>query len=262
MPSPNPAITSAIMVRISRFRQLKNRYQDSQLGSTDYEILSNNKVTGWSVNFPIVRTCKPSKVCAQTCYGLLGPITWSNSLDKQTRNYHWVKSDPEDFSIHLEREVRRKLKRDPKFFLRWNGVGDLFEESVIALKHLNTLIPELPIWCVTRIPEQVPPLKNIQNIWVHFSLDRHSLERRARVEKLTRGNMLNLFFSYQADTGESIEEVPKGISVFFFDKYRIPVGSPISLRHPSLCPLNLSEDISNVCHSCRRCFNGDGVRMR
>lgn len=247
---------------ITRFRHLKNRYNPSKVVITDYEILSNNKVTGWSVNFPIVQTCKPSKVCSDTCYGLTGPITWSNSLEKQTRNYNWVKTDPIGFSLQLEREVRRKLKKDQKFFVRWNGVGDLFDESVKSIINLNRLIPELPIWCVTRIPEQVPPLKNLENLWVHFSLDKDTLDRKVVVEKLTGGDMKNLFFSYQTDRGELPQEVPDDVSVFFFDRYHIPKGSTISMDHPSLCPLNTSEDISNVCHSCRRCFNGEGFKLR
>lgn len=250
------------MVHITRFRQLKNRYQVSPLITTDYEILSNNKVTGWSVNFPIVQTCKPSRVCSDTCYGLTGPIIWSNSLNKQSKNYNWVKSDPEGFSLQLEKEVRRKLKRDPEFFIRWNGVGDLFEESVESLKILNSLIPELPIWCVTRIPDQVLPLKNLKNIWVHFSLDRDTHNRRVEVEKITQGDMNNLFFSYQTDKGEILDSVPTDVSVLFFDKYLIPNDSQIPLDHPSLCPLNLSEDISGICNSCRRCFNGEAVNFR
>ena len=31
-------------------------------------VLSHNKVTGWSVNLPIAKTCQPSKVCINTCY--------------------------------------------------------------------------------------------------------------------------------------------------------------------------------------------------
>ena len=247
------------MANITKFRQLKNRYQKSELVVTDYEILSSNKVTGWSVNFPIVQTCKPSKVCSNTCYGLTGPITWSNSLDKQTRNYNWVKSDPNGFSLHLEREARKRFKKDPNFFIRWNGVGDLFKESVESIKILNKLIPELPIWCVTRIPDQILPLKDLVNVWVHFSLDRDTLKRKDEVEKLTQENMSNLFFSYQTDRDEVIDKVPEDISVLFFDRYRIPRNSNLLSNHPSLCPLNLAEEITNVCHSCRRCFNGDAV---
>jgi hypothetical protein len=250
------------MVQPTKFRQLKNKYQKFNLVTTDYQILSNNKVTGWSVNFPIVRTCKPSKVCSETCYGLTGPITWSTSLNKQTRNYNWVKSDPSGFTLQLEREVRKRLKTDPKFYIRWNGVGDLFKESVESIKRLNELVPELPIWCVTRIPQHVLPLKDLVNVWVHFSLDRDTLKRRDEVEKLTQGDMRNLFYSYQTDRGELVAQVPQGISVLFFDKYRIPEGSNVLNDHPSLCPLNLTNDISNVCYSCRRCFNGDGVRLK
>lgn len=247
------------MVDISRFRKLKNRYSSVDMIGTDYEILSNNKVTGWSVNFPIVQTCKPSKICSETCYGLTGPITWSNSLNKQARNYNWARSDPKGFSLKLEQEVRRKLSKDSSFFLRWNGVGDLFKESVTSLQILNSLVPELPIWCVTRIPEHVLPLKNLRNLWVHFSLDKDSLARRTKVEHITGGSMTNLFYSYQTDREEQIEGVPDGIGVLFFDRYKIPENSSIPTSHRSLCPLNTNTDIFNMCHSCRRCFNGEAV---
>ena len=250
------------MKQISRFRHLKNRYDSSPELRTDYEILSNNKVTGWSVNFPIVETCKPSKICAETCYGLSGPIIWSNSLNKQTRNLKRVQADPKEFALQLEKEVRKKLKKDPLFFIRWNGVGDLFDESIEALKILNKLVPELPVWCVTRIPEKVLPLKNIENIWIHFSLDRDSWERKTAVESLIGSDMKNIFFSYQTDKGERLDEIPTDISVLFFDRYKIPEASSFLKEEQSICPLNTNEDISNVCHSCRRCFNGDAVKMR
>ena len=252
----------AIKKTVTRFRHLKNRYERFESVHTDYEILSNNKVTGWSVNFPITETCKPSKICAETCYGLSGPIIWSSSLNKQTRNLNWVESDPKSFALQLEREVRRRLKKDPQFFIRWNGVGDLFAKSVDALLILNKLVPELPVWCVTRIPEQVLRLKNIPNVWVHFSLDRDSLERREKLDNLVGSDMKNLFFSYQTDRGEMLETIPDDVTVLFFDKYRIPDSCTHLTEHPSICPLNLNEDISNVCYSCRRCFNGDAVSLR
>jgi hypothetical protein len=39
-------------------------------------VFSHNKVTGWSVNLPIAKTCQPSKVCINTCY-FSGPNTGS-----------------------------------------------------------------------------------------------------------------------------------------------------------------------------------------
>jgi len=50
-------------------------------------ILSENKVSGWSLNFPIKGTCKPSKLCVETCYYAAGMTTWTNSLRKQLWNY-------------------------------------------------------------------------------------------------------------------------------------------------------------------------------
>ena len=159
-------------------------------------------------------------------------------------------------------ECRKKLAKDPQFFLRWNGVGDLFPESTEALLHLNKAIPELPIWCVTRIPEAVPPLLNRKNLWIHFSLDKESLDRKRRVESLIRSSADNLFFSYQADKDENLEAVPREISVLFFDAYQISSINENLKGHAAVCPLNLSANIANVCHKCRRCFNDTAVNMR
>lgn len=247
---------------ITAFKRLQNKYIPLAEVDQNYEILSANKVTGYSVNFPIAKTCQPSKVCAETCYGLRGPIVWSSSLTKHAKNYHWVKRDPKGFSKKLELECRKKLAKDPQFFLRWNGVGDLFPESSEALIHLNGAIPELPIWCVTRIPEAVPPLVNRRNLWIHFSLDKESLDRKRTVESLIDGSADNLFFSYQADKDEHLEAVPLEISVLFFDAYKISLMNQHLQSHHAICPLNLSADIANACHQCRRCFNQTAVEMR
>ncbi|MEK9652795.1 MAG: hypothetical protein VW437_03350 [Betaproteobacteria bacterium] len=247
---------------ITAFKRLQNKYIPLTDIDQNYDILSANKVTGYSVNFPIAETCQPSKVCAETCYGLRGPIVWSSSLTKHAKNYVWVKKDPKGFSKKLELECRKKLAKDPQFFLRWNGVGDLFPESSEALLHLNEAIPELPIWCVTRIPEAVPPLVNRKNVWIHFSLDRESLDRKRTVESLVKGVADNLFFSYQADKDERLEIIPEDISVLFFDAYTILATNLHLQGHDSICPLNLSADIANVCYECRRCFNQKAVEMR
>jgi hypothetical protein len=246
----------------TKFRALKNRYSGDVPLREDYEILSSNRVTGWSVNFPIVATCKPSKVCAMTCYGLSGPITWSASLDKHTRNHGWCKSNPEAFSAQLVKECEKRLQKDKKFYVRWNGVGDLFSESVDALILLNKALPELPIWCVTRIPEYVPPLANLKNLYVHFSLDKSSMKRQETVKKLFKKLPDNLFFSYQGDKNEIVNDLPDDISVLFFDRYKIPAGSEKFRSFKPTCPLNLNEDINNMCYQCRRCFNGEAVAPR
>lgn len=93
---------------------------------TLFDPLSMNKVTGASVNFPVSETCQPSKVCANTCYASRGPITWSPSLKKQQLNLLTCQEKPAYFAEVIIDRCRKKMRKDNQFFLRWNGVGDLF----------------------------------------------------------------------------------------------------------------------------------------
>ena len=244
-----------------KFEIIKNIDFQIPQDVTLFDPLSMNKVTGASVNFPISETCQPSKVCANTCYALKGPITWSASLKKQQLNMLTCQSSPEDFAAAVVHQCSRKIKRDSQFFLRWNGVGDLFDEAVEALLLINQALPNMPIWVVTRKPQHVERLANVKNIWVHFSLDRASMARREKVLSLFTAQPNNLFFSYQADKNELLETVPADISVVFFDGYKIQ-GNEAFNDHPALCPLNAQEDISSTCSTCRRCFNGAALEVR
>lgn len=226
-----------------------------------FDPLSTNKVTGASVNFPVSETCQPSKVCANTCYALKGPITWPAALKKQNLNMITCLSNPEGFADAVIARCRPKIARDKAFFLRWNGLGDLFDEAVDALLLINKALPDLPIWVVTRRPEQVSRLAGVKNIWIHFSLDRASMARREQVLSLFKTRPENLFFSYQADKKEVLKVMPTDISVLFFDRYNIK-GNEQFIDHPALCPLNAKEDISSACRICRRCFNGTAQSIR
>jgi len=245
-------------VAVTRFKTLKVKTSSSIASSRNSEILSANRVTGWSVNFPIGVTCQPSKLCANTCYGLGGPITWPASLSKHLRNYDWCRSDTVGFVDQLEAECMRKLSRDPNFYVRWNGVGDLFQESIHALMEINKRLPDMPVWCVTRIPEFARQLANVPNLWVHFSLDRSSLDRYTLLSESLK-SASNLFFSYQCEPDEHLKELPEFISVLFFDGYKIRDQNSIWATSAVTCPLNLRKDISGTCAQCRRCFNGKAV---
>ena len=240
---------------VTRFKTLQAKTPSIVASSSDSDILSNNRVTGWSVNFPIGATCQPSKLCADTCYGLKGPITWSASLRKQQRNLEWCKRDTEGFVAQLERECRKKLRRNPRFYVRWNGVGDLFSESVEAIKELNRRMPDLPIWCVTRIPRFALQLLHTPGVWVHFSLDDSSMERYAAL-KSEVNQTANLFFSYQCEPQEVLSALPPEVKVLFFDGYKITSENVKWETEPVTCPLNLRDDITGTCLSCRRCFGG------
>jgi len=243
-----------------RFESIKSLEFELPDNMSQFDPLSTNKVTGASVNFPVSETCQPSKVCANTCYALRGPLIWTPSLKKQQLNLLTCQSNPADFAAAVINKCSKKIKRDDQFFLRWNGVGDLFDEAVEAILLINKALPNMPIWVVTRKPQHVKKLAGINNIWVHFSLDRSSMARREKVLSLFEVQPRNLFFSYQADKNEVLKIVPTDISVVFFDSYKIK-GNDVFNQHPALCPLNTQEDISSTCRTCRRCFNGDAKNI-
>jgi len=245
--------TPLVVNLVRRSKELLGGYSD-RLGDGE-SVLSFNKVTGYSVNFPIFGTCKPSKVCASRCYYAKGGSSWPAALKKQQRLLNSVKENPERVAKQIVYECRKKQVT----YLRWNGGGDLFPESIEALHHVAEMEPKLPIWVVTRIPEMAAQVKNYPNVYVHFSLDQASLDRKLKFEQMPKLSE-NFFFSYQCDK----DEMPKkenlvGVSVLFFDKY-VPHGKWQSIDKKILCPLNTREDITNTCETCRRCFDGSAVR--
>lgn len=207
---------------------------------------SGNKVTGHSLNLPIVATCRPTTVCADTCYFARGPSTWRQSLDKQYRLLNSMTADPRGMAEQIARWAA-KLRMT---FVRWNGGGDLTEPVVDCLNHAAGFMPDIPQWVVTRKPEMAARVTPQPNVYLHFLTDRSSLPRLRQMRQAAQPG-LQWFFSYQCDPGETPEtDAP----VVFRDKYRL-TGEAV----PGDCPLNLSESIQGVCETCRRCFNGEAV---
>lgn len=226
----------------------------SELMEGTKAILSFNKVTGNSVNFPISETCKPSAVCLKYCYFAKGPNSWPDSLGHQYQVYAAAKADP----IGFAERVAWECDQAEVSFLRWNGGGDLFPESLTAIEHLSILRPNLPIWVVTRTPDLAAKVVNHKNVFIHFSLDRNSMARREQFLK-AKPQSSNYFFSYQCDAGEvpSSEALSK-VSVLFFNDYNFTCDSK-SLPAEIVCPLNGKPDIRGTCENCRRCFDGSAV---
>ena len=232
-------------------------------------VLSENKVTGWSLNFPIQKTCQPSKLCIETCYFASGMTTWTNSLRKQLWNYESCVEDPIAFAEDIISQYDKKIKGKTDF-LRWNGGGDLFLESTEALNYIGQTRPDIVIWIVTRRPDMAKRIENHPNLYVHFSLDRESMTRRKTVLSLLTPEMRKrVFFSYQTAAGEEPDMtklMKEGVKLFFFDNYRVPLGTywaakeEKGARWDALCPLNKmrseGKDIEGACNACRRCFDG------
>lgn len=211
----------------------------------DENPFSTNKVTGHSLNYPIAKTCTPTKVCVQTCYFGCGPSTWSAALKKQWRLYNSTKLYPMA-TAHTIASWAKRLKLS---FVRWNGGGDLFSESVECLNIAAKLMPTIPQWVVTRLPQHAVDIEPADNVYVHFSVDRHSWTRVAAMRQY-KGKW---FWSYQCDSGERPQ---KSLApVVFYDGYE-PDGEPLNQDD---CPLNAAADITGVCERCRRCFDGSAV---
>ena len=224
-------------------------------------LLSGNKVTGYSVNFPIANTCRPSKVCIDTCYYAVGGTSWNASLRKQLWLMNHCQEDPIAFAEQIVEEYHKKKLT----YLRWNGGGDLFSASVESLNHIGEHYPDVIIWIVTRIPEMASLVGDYKSLHLHFSLDKHSLERR---EQVLAHIQRPIFFSYQCEK----EEMPDvqylvdnhGVSLFFFDNYYItdPIYEKDFIQY--LCPLNLNRtndgSITDSCTNCKKCFNGHWIK--
>ncbi len=230
--------------------------QHARIGSYE-SVLSFNKVTGHSINVPIASTCRPTAVCLETCYFAVGAPSWRHSLLHQSRVYASLKANPVEFAERVAMEYDR-LRLS---FLRWNGGGDLFDESVDAINHLAAMRPDVILWVVTRIPEMAAKVGDFPNLFVHFSLDRDSKGRAAQFLR-ARPRSSRYFFSYQCARGEVPDLTSlSGSSVLFFDNYQ-PTTDLAGLPPEVVCPLNSSSSISGVCESCRRCFNGNAVEHR
>lgn len=209
---------------------------------------STNKVTGHSLNFPIIGTCTPTPVCSDTCYFAKGPSTWPASLAKQHRLLNSLRADP----ASLAKAITVWASRHRLTFIRWCGGGDLVAETPACIDAVATTMPGVPQWVVSRKPEVAATITPRPNVYLHLSVDRSSWDRLEKFRVLA-SPALQWFWSYQCEPGEV---PPAGIApVVFRDGYDLDESAPIEQD----CPLNLNESIVRVCESCRRCFSGDAV---
>ena len=219
-------------------------------------ILTEDRVAGATVDFPIAGTCQPSKVCVRDCYAASNMMATPESIAKQWRRQHSMEADPVAFAERVIREYDKKRLT----YIRWNGVGDITPAAVHALNHLIATRPDIALWIVTRIPELAAQIEHGPNAYIHFSLDRTTLDRRDAFLDAQPKNA-NHFFSYQCEK----DEVPPqgkdlGVSVIFHRRYK--PAPQANLTDTAVCPLNTLADCAGACNACRRCFDGTAVAMR
>lgn len=227
----------------------------------DKPFLSGNRVVGWSVDFPIARTCNPTKVCINTCYYARDVTAIPHNLAKQNEVMESVLADPVGSAHRIAAEFKRKKGAA---FLRWNGGGDLFPESVACLNALGKHYPDLPVWVVTRKPKVAALVEEAENIFVHLSLDKSSRGRLQEWLSLPKRTD-KWFASYQCDRGENpdLDELARaGFSVVFRDSYKPVSESTGDAGKRVSCPLNGAPSTEDGCKNCGRCWTRAAVDMR
>ena len=214
------------------------------------KVCSYNIKTGFSVNFPICGTCKPTSVCADLCYGarMNRPVTWDNSVRKNLRVHdYFLKTPPEEVADRIANEYQRRKMT----FLRWNGVGDLFPESVEVINVIAERHPDMVLWIATRIQEMARKVtRKGENIYLQFSLD-GSEECRKRRAVIVRSRHPRLYYSFLR---REMDEDTMGARIIYNAqqyKKNLFVDDP-----RTVCPADGGTlPVKGACEKCRLCFS-------
>lgn len=214
-------------------------------------ICSANLKTGWSINFPIQKTCSPTSVCRELCYARKGRLSLDQSLNRQERVFKLFNEySPKILAEKIADEYRKKKMT----FLRWCGSGDLFTKAVKVLNLVAEEYPESIHWVVTRKPSAAIKVKPLDNIYLMFSLDnsKDSIKRKAKVDNYLLSQIYNrVYYSYLR---QYKHEDTLGASIIFNQqqkKGQLPYDDK-----KRVCPVDADVvPIKNACESCRKCFS-------
>ena len=214
------------------------------------KVLSRNQVTGYAVNFPIQKTCRPTPVCKDTCYFAVKLNASIPALTLQHRNLYFCQQDPEEFARHVTYEYDNAGLN----YLRWNGGGDLFDEALIAIEYIRINRPDIVLWIVSRKAELAAQLHYHHNHFIHLSLDRSLIDQKSQIRSMFKHGQV--FFSYQVHPEETVQmSVVENVDLIFMHDYQ-PIPSEFDRQEEKFCPLNGAESITDACGRCRRCFDG------
>jgi len=220
----------------------------------DERICSSNSKTGFSLNFPLGPrgTCIPDPVCSKLCYGAIPgrPINWRNSILKYWRVYrYFLSAPPEEIAERIHDEYARRHMS----FLRWNGVGDLFLESVEVLREITKRHPDMVLEVVTRKPDMVSLVpRGADNMYLMFSLNGSEESKRRKAAAMRRRHP-RLYFSFLR---RFADEDTLGARIVFNaqqSKKILPFDDPATV-----CPVDADKiPVKGACARCRKCFRPD-----
>lgn len=240
---------------MTRLTVIRNRTPTLELADAFEVALSTNSKTGISINVAIAKTCRPTKACAEYCYGLVGRLTYDAALAAQARNAAFFAGADKAILRHEARRVGRAVLKKQDF-VRMFGVGDLQTGSVFFTTVLADEFPELSVWVSTRKLELACQLPLLPNLHVMLSLD--ATTTRDNVEA-TRTLVLKnrpQFFAAWA-RGSPSDKIPRWVSVVFEEhkQGRRAAWSP----ERRTCPATARDGAEHegACERCRFCFNAE-----
>lgn len=216
--------------------------------SRPIHLVSDNVKTGYSINFPIEKTCNPTALCRKYCYARKGRLNMARSLTRQDAVYDILKSrDP----AVVARTIADGCNRRHLPFLRWAGSGDMFPEAVEVLNRVAEQTPETRHWIATRKPEIVELIEPRPNIFIGFSLD--SSTNKSHKQTVNELKHPRQYYSF---VRQYPDEDTQGAAIIYNLHKNKKLLRDAKVEQGFICPVDGDRmEIRNACSKCRRCFN-------
>lgn len=215
--------------------------------------LSANSKTGVSINVAIARTCRPTKACAEYCYGLVGRLTYDAALAAQARNAAFFADADKAVLRHEARRIGRHVLKKQDF-VRMFGVGDLQSGSVFFTTVLAGEFPELSVWVSTRKLELARQLPLLPNLHVMLSLDATTTRENVEATRWLIRQMGTQFFAAWVRR-DPTDRIPRWVSVVF-EEHRMSRRATWDPERRA-CPATVrgGAEHEGACARCRFCFD-------
>lgn len=224
-------------------------------------LLSENTKTGYSLNFPPARTCLTSStsICREHCYAarMDRPITWGNSIAKQIRIYNYfLKEKGEIVARRLLSEIHGKKLP----WVRWNGSGDLFLQSVKVINRIAEMDRSAKHLIITRNVRLAKMIRqDLDNIFLGFSLD-GTRTSRDRKKILDRFGHKRMFYTYLRTNRE---EDTLGTQIVFNKQGSILQKERFREEGGRYCPVDAGMmKIDDGCNKCKKCISDRVLKIK
>lgn len=156
----------------------------------------------------------------------------------------------EEDPVVVAEVVARGCNRRHLSFLRWAGSGGMFPEAVEVLNLVAEQTPGTHHWITTRKPDVVELIKPRDNIFIGFSLDSTSMDRKVVVDKL---NHPRVYYSF---VRQYPEENTHNSAIIYNLQQKKKELSTAKAENGFVCPVDGGKmPVKGACARCRRCFS-------